>query len=53
VPPQPAVIPIALAQLWMAIPEQSRQQALQTLNRLLAQQLQPPPSEKEVRDEDC
>ena len=52
VPPQPAVKPIALEQLWEAIPEPNRQQALQTLNRLVAQQLQPPPGEKEVRDED-
>ena len=52
-PPRAAVNPIALKQLWEAIPEANRQQTLQTLNRLVAQQLQPPPSEKEVRDEDC
>jgi hypothetical protein len=43
---------IALKRLWEAIPEPNRQQTLQALSQLLAQQLQPPP-EKEVRDEGC
>jgi hypothetical protein len=42
-----------LKRLWEAIPELNRQQTLQTLSRVITQQLQPPPSEKEVRDEDC
>jgi hypothetical protein len=50
---QAAAKPIALKQLWEAIPRSNRQQTLQTLSRLVAQQLQPPPAEKEVRDEDC
>lgn len=52
VPPQAAAKQIALKRLWEVIPAPNRQQALQTLSQLLAQQLQPPP-EKEVRDEDC
>ena len=51
--PQPAALQVALKQLWVAIPEPQRQQTLQILSRLVEQQLQPPPSEKEVRDEDC
>jgi hypothetical protein len=47
------VKPLALTRLWEAIPEATRQQILQTLSRLVAMQLQPPPSEREVRDEDC
>jgi len=34
------------------IPEVNREKALQTLARLVAQQLRAHPSEKEVRDED-
>ena len=52
-PPQAAAKQIALKHLWETIPEPNRQQTLQALSRLVAQQLQPPPNEKEVRDEDC
>jgi hypothetical protein len=45
--------PIALKQLWEAIPQVNRQQTLHTLSRLVAQQLQSPPKDKEVCDEDC
>jgi hypothetical protein len=48
----PAAKPLALKQLWEAIPEPNRQRTLQALRRLVAQQLQPPPADKEVRDED-
>jgi hypothetical protein len=53
VPTHAAGKPIALKQLWEVIPEANRLRALQTLSRLVAQQLQPPPHEKEVRGEDC
>jgi hypothetical protein len=43
---------VALKQLWEVIPEATREKALQTLARLVAQQLQTPPSEKEACDED-
>jgi hypothetical protein len=47
-----AANPLTLKQLWEAIPEPNRQRTLQALRRLIAQQLQPPPSDKEVHDED-
>jgi hypothetical protein len=40
VPLQAAAKPIALKQLWEAIPQPSRQRTLQALGRLVAQQLQ-------------
>jgi hypothetical protein len=49
---QAAAKPLALKQLWEALPQPNRQQTLQTLSRLIAQQLQPLPGEKEVDDED-
>jgi hypothetical protein len=52
VPLQAAAKPLALKQLWEAIPQANRERILQTLGRLAARQL-PPLGEEEVRDEDC
>jgi hypothetical protein len=42
-----------LNQLWEALPDVDRRQALLTLSQIVAKQLQPPPSAKEVEHEDC
>ena len=42
-----------LNQLWKALPDVDRRQALLTLSQIVAKQLQPPPSAKEVEHEDC
>jgi hypothetical protein len=41
-----------LNQLWQALPDVDRRQALLTLSRIVAKQLQPPPHAKEVAHED-
>jgi hypothetical protein len=43
---------ISLRRLWQALPEEDQQQTLQVLSRIVAQQLQAPPGEKEVPHED-
>jgi hypothetical protein len=42
-----------LKQLWKTLTDDDRRQALVTLSRIVAKQLQPPPIEKEVAHEDC
>jgi hypothetical protein len=42
-----------LSQFWTALPDEDRRQALLTLSQIVAKQLQPPPSEEEVKHEDC
>jgi hypothetical protein len=49
-PPQPTRC-LALTSLWLALPEENRQQALQILRRVLAQQLPASPRAKEVTHE--
>jgi hypothetical protein len=39
--------------MWETLPEETRRRTLITLSRIVAQQVQPPPSEKEVTHEDC
>jgi hypothetical protein len=41
-----------LNQLWKALPDVDRRQALLTLSQIITKQLQPPPSKKEVEHED-
>jgi hypothetical protein len=41
-----------LNQLWTALPDEDRRQTLATLSQIVAKQLQPPPSAKEVAYED-
>jgi hypothetical protein len=41
-----------LNQLWKALPDADRRQTLLTLSQLVAKQLLPPPSQKEVEHED-
>ena len=44
---------VALEQLWERLGEQDRREALQTLSRIVARQIQEPHGRKEVRYEDC
>ena len=44
---------VALEQVWEKLGEQQRREALQTLSRIVARQIQEPHSRKEVRYEDC
>ena len=44
---------VALEQLWERLGEQDRREALQTLSRIVARQIQEPYGRKEVRHEDC
>ena len=50
--PAAAAAPITPPQLWAVLPAERRQQALQTLSRIVTQQLRPLVG-KEVRHEDC
>ena len=43
---------LAVNRLWEVLPEEDRQQTLQLLSRLVAQQLQPPQNGEGVPDED-
>ena len=45
--PQPAMV-VPLEQLWTRIPHARRQELLEQLSRILAQQLAPPSSEEEA-----
>jgi hypothetical protein len=42
---------LTLSRLWQTLPAANRQRLLQTLGRLVAQQLPTPPPPKEVADE--
>lgn len=44
---------VALEQLWEALDASQRREALQTLGRIVAQQIQEPHGRKGVRHEDC
>jgi hypothetical protein len=44
---------LGLQQLWENLPEPERQRTLEVLARVVAQQLQRPPNDQEVRYEDC
>jgi hypothetical protein len=43
---------VALEQLWQTLPESDRQHTLQTLSRIVAQQVFGSPDRKEVRHDD-
>ena len=43
---------VLLKDLWKELPEEARQKSLLTLSQIVARQIVPPPTKKEVENED-